>query len=128
MSFSSVEHAGLSEVPATAWNNNGTTPIVAADVGSPVKVTDATGRSVILATAGVDFIGVVGGINVSANVVSVIQEPGSCVSVACNTDADAPVVNGWVVANGSGGVKKSATKTNWQCTYVSGAVCEIWRS
>ena len=123
----SVRHEGIGEVPAIAWNNNSTVPIVLADVGKPVRVATATGRDVILAAAGEDFIGFVGAVNVDASVISVIQD--GCVETTCPTDATAPIVTGTagVVADGNGGVKKSTNVTNWRCSYVSSAVCEVWR-
>ena len=119
--FKPIGLRGIKEAPT--FNNNTEAPITTTGRGKPAMIASATGLDVKLATAGAIIAGIVADVNrkldSDANAVDVTLETTGYHYVTCNTDSDAPVVNGFVVANGSGGVKKSATATNAYCVYVS---------
>ena len=103
---------GINEVPGVTVPNNTDTPLVAADVGKPIVVNSADG-DMILASDGDIFPGVLGALAIGEDFITL--QDGGYHEVDCNTDGDAPDPTAavpYVVANGNGGVKKSATVTN----------------
>ena len=102
-----VKLIGISEVPGVTLANNTGTPLVAADIGKPVTINSHTGQDAILCSDGDHIIGILGGIELDANFVTVLD--GGYHEVNCSVDGDAPDPDGatpYVIANATGGVKK----------------------
>ncbi len=100
--------------------NNATTPIVAADVGKPVKINDITLGDVILCDDGDVFIGIVQVVD-SSGVGVICGGVAECTPAAADAIATA---SNWAVAGAAGTVKRSATATNARSIYAADG--KVW--
>ena len=104
---------GINEVPGVTLANNTDTPLVAADVGKPIVMNSANAQDAILASDGEIFPALLGGIEKDANFITALDNGYHEVTASSGGDAPDPTAAvPCVVANGSGGVKKSASMTN----------------